>query len=532
MSDNPFTYKSQEVNYLGFLEAQLRDLQGIDRLVYELMQNADDAKDDDGRSPSRIAFDLNDDALIVSNDGLFRAVDFDRLQSVAGGGKRAETDVTGAFGLGFTAVYQVTDAPEIFSNGRHWQIQPDAPADQRIRQQSADTEGTRFRLPWAFDPAAPTRRALRLPAIRPDQLDDFAAQMGAAIETGALFLRHLQTLTVRRNGTLVRQIERETSQRNELTLRDDRGRTAVWLLLDGDFTAAAAALRAQYEWQIEPHRRSQVRLALFSEALCIEALSSDSPVQTGRLFAVLPTDATLPLPVQINADFFPTTDRKRIHFDGGYQAEWNEAAVAGAAVTLADGLAALPAQLGPTSFWRLLQQMAETERQTAVGELPSIFAAFWQKAAPLLPNIPLVYTARGEWRRPAAARRLPAWAADEATAALLTALDIPIIHPDLRPYAAVIERPEVGCPPLTTADLAQALQTAGLNRLHPALRSAPLFSFAGGLAAVMAAAGRPAQTAGSSRGANGRPGRPQPLRPCCHRADGAGSPGSGLSRPG
>jgi hypothetical protein len=527
MSDNPFTYKSQEVNYLGFLEAQLRDLQGIDRLVYELMQNADDAKDDDGRSPSRIAFDLNDDALIVSNDGLFRAVDFDRLQSVAGGGKRAETDVTGAFGLGFTAVYQVTDAPEIFSNGRHWQIQPDAPADQRIRQQSADTEETRLRLPWAFDPAAPARRALRLPAIRPDQLDDFAAQIGAAIETGALFLRHLQTLTVRRNGTLVRQIERETSQRNELTLRDDRGRTAVWLLLDGDFTAAAAALRAQYEWQIEPHRRSQVRLAF-----CIEALSSDSPVQTGRLFAVLPTDATLPLPVQINADFFPTTDRKRIHFDGGYQAEWNEAAVAGAAATLADGLAALPAQLGPTSFWRLLQQMAETERQTAVGELPSIFAAFWHKAAPLLPNIPLVYTAQGEWRRPAAARRLPAWAADEATAALLVALDIPIIHPDLRPYAAVIERPEVGCPPLTTADLAQALQTAGLNRVIPLYEAPPYLASLEGwrllwrlLDGLLKRLDRPAaQTA--------RPGQPQPLRPCCHRADGAGSPGSGLSRPG
>jgi hypothetical protein len=45
MNNNQFTYKAQDVNYLGFLEAQLRDLQGIDTLAYELIQNADDAKE-------------------------------------------------------------------------------------------------------------------------------------------------------------------------------------------------------------------------------------------------------------------------------------------------------------------------------------------------------------------------------------------------------------------------------------------------------------------------------------------------------
>jgi hypothetical protein len=91
----------------------------------------------------------------------------------------------------------------------------------------------------------------------------------------------------------------------------------------------AAALRTRYEWQIEAHRRSQVRLAL----------PLHSPVSAGRLFAVLPTDTTTPLPFHINADFFPTIDRKRIHFDNGYQAEWNEAAVACAAAIIADHLA-------------------------------------------------------------------------------------------------------------------------------------------------------------------------------------------------
>ncbi|MCA9970119.1 MAG: hypothetical protein KC425_07885, partial [Anaerolineales bacterium] len=253
MSTDEFTYKSQDVHYLGFLEAQLRDLQGTATLAYELIQNADDVVEENGRSATTLTFDVTDDALIVENDGLFRDVDFARLQHVASGGKREEAETTGAFGIGFTAVYQVTDAPEIFSSGRHWIIRPDAPADRRIQERQMATDGTRFRLPWAFDPASVVRRTLRLPVIRPDELDGFAQALGAALETAALFLRRLQVLTVRRNGALVRQIRRHAAG-SELVLADEAGQTRRWLLLDGAFADEAARLRAAHPWQIEAAR--------------------------------------------------------------------------------------------------------------------------------------------------------------------------------------------------------------------------------------------------------------------------------------
>ncbi|MCA9874303.1 MAG: hypothetical protein KC441_11630, partial [Anaerolineales bacterium] len=201
-----FTYKPQDVHYLGFLEAQLRDMQGLHILAYELIQNADDAPDEgDGRfAPTTLCFDVTDDALVVENDGVFRQVDFERLQTIASGGKRAESGVTGAFGLGFLAVYQVTDRPEIFSNGRHWTIFPDAPAAERIVERQAETSGTRFRLPWAFDPQTAVRRALRLSAIQPAQLDAIAAQLSAAIGPASLFLQQIHTLEVRRSGQTLR----------------------------------------------------------------------------------------------------------------------------------------------------------------------------------------------------------------------------------------------------------------------------------------------------------------------------------------
>lgn len=473
-TEHEFTYKTQDVNYLGFLEAQLRDLQGIDTLAYELIQNADDAKDENGRfpTPTTISFDITDAALIVTNDGSFRPADFARLQSIAGGDKRTEADTTGAFGLGFIAVYQVTDAPEIFAGGRHWLIRPEAPAAQRIRERHLETTGTRLRLPWAFDAASTVRRTLRLAAIRPEQLDGFSRQITEAVKTAVFFLRHLQTLEVRRNGDLLvrvtRQVQTQRSGQAQLTrhvynAQTDDEETAVWLLLNGDFTNEAATLRAAHEWQIESHRRSQVHLALPLSNLAAP----------GRLFAVLPTASRMPLPFHINADFFPTTDRKRIHFDSGYQAAWNEAAIRCAAKIMADNLAILPDHLGPRNFWQLLQQVAETERQATIGELPAVFAAFWQTIIPLLPQTPIFYTAQEEWCLPAEGR-VPAERPFADTAvSLLTALHIPLNHPDLSSFLTLMRRPAVGAAPLTIQDIVNALAKIGLTKTQPLLAAPP-----------------------------------------------------------
>lgn len=457
-------YKAQDVNYLGFLEAQLRDLQGVATLAYELIQNADDVKDRHGAPrSSRISFDVRDEALIVEDDGVFRSVDFERLQNIAGGGKRAEAETTGAFGLGFIAVYQVTDAPEIFSGGRHWIIRPQAPPEQRIEEREAETTGTRIRLPWAFDEASEVRRSLRMPAIRREQLDQFAQTIAEAIELAALFLRQLKLLEVRREGELVRRIERMDAGEGRLRLKDETGRTASWLLFQGDFAAEAERLREQYAWQIEAKRSSEVRLALPVE----------QRLQHGRLFAVLPTETRTPLPFHINADFYPTTDRKRIHLEEGYQAEWNRAALLAVAEVLAARLEMLPQELGAEGLWHVLQQVAETERQAQTGDLAPIFAAFWQALAPLLSETALLYTAQGAWVKPAEARLVEGVAAQEALP-LLEALQIPVVDAVLAPYAALMQRAEVGARMLAMEDLVAALNRVGLTHSTP-LFEAPEF---------------------------------------------------------
>ena len=156
-------FLSQGVDYLGFLSAKLQDLHGFHTLAKELIQNADDAP-----GATSVSFDMCDDALIVENDGVFgdcgqveerrcswkddsskgHLCDFHRFRAVASGDKRAEEDTTGAFGIGFIAVYYITDRPELISRGRHWIIRPEEPEERRIEQKMiGSTAGTRFRLP-------------------------------------------------------------------------------------------------------------------------------------------------------------------------------------------------------------------------------------------------------------------------------------------------------------------------------------------------------------------------------------------------
>jgi hypothetical protein len=144
---------SRGLDYLGSISRMLKDLSGFSTLIYELIQNADDAS-----GATAMGFDATADALIVWNDGHFedcghqelspddcpwwvkggRRCDFHSFRSVSSGDKARRADLTGAFGIGFTAVYQVTDRPELISSGRHWLIDETLPEDSRIHERRCE----------------------------------------------------------------------------------------------------------------------------------------------------------------------------------------------------------------------------------------------------------------------------------------------------------------------------------------------------------------------------------------------------------
>jgi hypothetical protein len=441
-------YLPQDIDYLGFLGSKVADLQGMDTLVYELVQNADDAP-----GVTSIVFDVRDDALEVSNNGVFREIDFKRMQKIAGRGKRDEENTSGAFGIGFIAVYQITDRPELFSAGRHWIFRPDERGDRRIEETKvANVNGTRFRLPWAFDPNTPLRRELRVAGVHRDEVTQLAENLATALPKALLFLRKIYDIEIRRNGKTRRNVSR-MQEGNRLVLKDGN-QSVRWFLIDGAFPEQAASLREKFGRVIEDKRKHNVTIA-------IPEGSSDC---NGLLCAFLPTQMNTGLSFHINADFFPSSDRKRVLFDTGYRGDWNRAAVSAAAEALAKSLPQLPEILGHKALWTLIASVQSKESDAMFGEV-------WKQLEPKLPYTAVVYSSVGTWHKPSEIRFLEKVEEHDAIP-ILEALGVDVVHSDLRSHQNLLLRRTVGVKLLEAGELARAVCAAGLDRVC-ALANAP-----------------------------------------------------------
>lgn len=464
MRDQEPSYLPMGVNFLGFLAQELGDLSGAGTLAHELIQNADDAKNDEGElCASEIIFDVRDDALVVRNDAVFREADFERIREVASGAKRYEDGArtTGAFGVGFISVYQITDQPEIHSAGRRLVLKPDNPEGRRAMVWHDTTitrgKGTLFRLPWAFDQSG-VRDALKAPTVDVAYVDSFVEELREAIPQALLFLKQVRRIELQRNGVSVREVTR-TVEGDCTVVRYD-GTDQRWRIFEENFLPVAQQLKARYSNVIDPNRSPVVRVAVLGSA----------PVN-GLLFATLPTQQPTGLPFHIDADFFPHSDRKTIRFDAGGDpsSRWNREALKTAASVVAANVIPIRDSFGEHfgEFWRFLSVLHETHRVHR-SDAPMPLNSFWQELAPTLKRAPVVRSESGNWLKPVDIR-ISTGGDEESAVEVFGELGIEIVDRSLRSYRNVLTSGDVGVTTITASGVADALQGMGMVK-----RSQPL----------------------------------------------------------
>lgn len=198
-------------------EAQIsNDYRG--RLVYELLQNADDAMSGEATLNDRIVFRLTDTDLWVGNSG--RPLDEDDVKGLCGIGASSKGEVTGRRrasighkGMGFKSVLEITAAPEIVSDDYAFRMAAEfarEPID-RLMEELGERKPTRvpiMRFPSSL-PAPPEywhelsstgiRTLFRFP-LRPEFTDEqrslLAERLLALPVTTILFLKHLERVDV------------------------------------------------------------------------------------------------------------------------------------------------------------------------------------------------------------------------------------------------------------------------------------------------------------------------------------------------
>jgi len=425
-------YRSRRFDYLGNLGSKLADLQGFASLAHELIQNADDVPD-----AGWLTFDVRPDGLVVDNGGTFRncgeldaedcpwlltpdnkgRCDFHRFALIGSGDKRLEEGTTGAFGIGFLTVYQITDAPELFSAGQHWILDELADEGHRVgmcegcaRCRDASLPGTRFFLPWARNTNSALRKALQAQSFNEDQEPELTEALTTLLPGSMIFLRNLERLQLAVDGQVHVDLERLVDGPQVLIRSGDEVR--CWTRYCASFQAEAAALRECYPGKIEPKRSTDVVIA-FGES------STE-----GQLFAWLPTQEPSGLPCHVHADFYPTNDRKHLLWESDYRSAWNRAALDAAARGFRSHFEAIRDQIGHVAFW-----MALEAAKTLAGGPREPFRCFWRELLAATRDARSVYTQRGDWLLPAGATVVDSPYRD--CLPVLESLGIAAVHEDL-----------------------------------------------------------------------------------------------------
>ncbi len=393
---------SYTANLLGNIQSHLAGLQGYDVMALELIQNADDAKAD------KIIFNITDDGLEVRNSGEFTycgdlnatpcgfqskqgdnySCDYHRIADVGSGGKLMRHENIGRFGIGFLSTYQVTDHPEIRSAGIKLTLFPES--GEWSLESCEEPDGTIFFLPWARDPNTQARVQLGISHIEASHIDQLTNDLRGVLRQSLLFLKHVRSAELRRDGVLLLACDLERDGRSGLIVNFRPGDDIeCWHILRTDASEAAEGLREEYPLLKALDRSTQVSVGLRTEP---------GLLAKGLLYAFLPTEQSSGLPLHINADFFPESDRKAVIFTGHqHQQAWNEMLVRAAAEEVARDPEYLLTMLGHVQLWEILSKAFELISKSSA---PQCYKHFWECLKVTASSARIIPTEDGSRRQP------------------------------------------------------------------------------------------------------------------------------------
>jgi len=444
-------------NLLGNIEQALKGLQGYGIMALELIQNADDA------GSKRLFFDARDDELVVGNDGEFsscgleeaecpwlrtgdtaglkRPCNFHAISEMGSRSKLHAVEQIGRFGIGFVSVYQITDTPIVRSSGVELRLNPQT--QEVVKSDVGPTVGTQFILPWASSQSE-VRDGLNASPTPEDVADKVVAEVDLVLQGSLLFLRHVEHVELRRNGSPVVSVDIDRAGEDVILRFSPTGITQRWLVLSrqADDVLADKELFERFEALTRLERSLTVNVAV---PINLEQLD-------GLLYAYLPTRQSMRMPIHVNADFFPHASRQAIVLEGEqHEKYWNEALIETAAAALSENFVRIRDLLGPTRFWALAECAFQRKGEPA-------FKSFWDRLAAMAAETPSIWTTRGEWCV-AKETFLPPDLMTTVDQNAVADLGLALIHPELRRHWSVLA--SIGAHQLRLSSIVAALDARG-----------------------------------------------------------------------
>jgi len=320
------------------------------RLVYELLQNADDAMESSESNADRVVFLITDDAFWMANSG--RPLTEADVQGLCGLGASSKVDPAGTKrasighkGLGFKSVLEITDAPAIYSRTHSFRL-----GEREARPHVEELwEGLDSTPPQAV-PAMRFPSVIgeegdedRWPALRDSGLnaafqfpfrEDFASDQREGLTdlllnlplTTVLFLKHLESVEVRGDQTRrsehrVWKISRTIQREGEWVPVPGLGDSGLYRVTVSNSAGESAAFYIAHNAKVPigPNREGLsgpawqgVDLTEVSIAVLENDPDDGMPKEWRRFHVFLPTEEPCPYPMLVNGAFSTDMSRQRI----------------------------------------------------------------------------------------------------------------------------------------------------------------------------------------------------------------------------
>ena len=368
------------------------------RLIYELLQNADDAMSSPSSEAANVAFALDHNDLWVANSG--RPLDEADVRGLCGisasskgqsGNRRASI---GHKGMGFKSVLEITAAPEVYSTTISFRFGPvDAvrAVNQLVAEGIVDSVNrapvTRF--PWPVDGEPELWRELRgrgmrtafrfplLDKMTTEQRDGLATSLRNLPLTSLVFLKHLgrvevaiQTSTVSHSSAWTVTRSRVTDFGTEQAAGFSNQGTYQVVLTPDEGIAETFLLAYEPEIPIETHRGGLGDVSwegvTVTEVSIAARMSDGHPIALApewrKLHVFLPTGEPCPYDLLISGAFNSNLSRQEVRVESE-GSNYNRFLLRQVSRTLRDTL--IPRLLSGGSSAAAL--MGLLDRRTAIG---------------------------------------------------------------------------------------------------------------------------------------------------------------------
>ena len=313
-----------------------------ERFIFELIQNAVDAFEDEFGERLRIRIAVQNDYIVFMHNGApFSKRDIKGLCSVGNGNKKDNVKKIGYKGIGFKSVFMHSQEVTILSNDIAFRFDKNHWSNFEFNGKSEDEFGRKYRLPWQIIPIVSEEKPISIDTegfnvitfIKSENIKSIGTKVERMLSNSnfLLFLgQNSISIEYIDNGNVIKTLNKEITtskklgdheQEREICLSKDNNIESKWLVYQND----CVSISNEHKSLIctDPKIPEKLRISeSFDISFAIQLENNDSIKELSNtvLYTYLPTSYQFGLPFILNANFITDAGRQQINTDS----IWNQ----------------------------------------------------------------------------------------------------------------------------------------------------------------------------------------------------------------